>query len=319
MDNSKKIPVYVLSGFLGSGKTTVLLTMLAHCKQLGMQPGIILNEIGKENVEGHLFKEDKVFELLDGCICCTIQDDLKETMNEIIGEMEKYPLDVLFIEGTGVANPLEVQEVLLSRPYINQFELMSIITVVDASHYLEYQSVFTSSAEVRKLITEQLVCSSLIVLNKTDLIASEQLEKVKQKIRNIATKEKKMVDCVYGQVNAVTLYEKRIHSAFLTKYSADNGHHHHSTIQAIKLADLPVFTKKNFEKWLKQLPADVLRGKGFVAIEGSQRLYSFQYASKKVAFSPVPASFDREPVVILIGIGLNQQQISDYYKQLVDQ
>lgn len=151
MENNTKIPVYVISGFLGSGKTTVLLNMLESCKEKGQQTGIILNELGEENVEGHLFEDKKVFELLNGCICCTLQEDLKETLDNLVTEMVDHPLDVLFIEGTGVANPLEIQEALLSKPYSDQFEIMSIITVLDASHYLEYQSVFSSSAEVRKL------------------------------------------------------------------------------------------------------------------------------------------------------------------------
>ncbi len=321
MNSRKKIPVYVLSGFLGSGKTTVLLNMLEHCKKKGLQPGIILNEIGQTNVEGHLFENQKVFELLDGCICCTIQDDLKETMNELIIEMEQYPLDVLLIEGTGVANPMEIQEVLLSHPYIEQFDLMSIITVLDASHYLEYQSIFSSSTEVRNLMHEQMICGSLLVLNKTDLVPSSQLENIKQKITKKSQKEKTIMECVYGKIDAELLFEKRIHSVSIGKLSLDveHHHHHHSTLQALKLEDLPIVQKKEFEKWLKHLPASVLRGKGFVEIEGSHQLYSFQYASRKLAFTAVPAAINRKPVIILIGMGLDTEQINEHWKQLVKQ
>ncbi|WP_318615713.1 GTP-binding protein [Sporosarcina sp. YIM B06819] len=315
MNSSKKIPVYVLSGFLGSGKTTVLLNMLKHCKNKGLQPGIILNEIGKTNVEGHLFENQKVFELLDGCICCTIQDDLKETMNELIIEMEQSPLDVLLIEGTGVANPMEIQEVLLSHPYNEQFDLMSIITVLDASHYLEYQSIFSSSTEVRNLMHEQMICGSLLVLNKTDLVPSNQLAKIKQKITKKLQQEKTIVECFFGKVDAELLFEKRIHSFSIGKTSLDSDHHpHHSSLQALKLEDLPVVQKKEFEQWLKHLPANVLRGKGFIEIEGLHQLYSFQYASRRVTFTPVPATLNRKPVIILIGMGLSLEQIKDHLK-----
>lgn len=319
INSSKKIPVYVLSGFLGSGKTTVLLNMLEHCKKQGLQPGIILNEIGQTNVEGHLFENQKVFELLDGCICCTIQEDLKETMNELIMEMEQSPLDVLFIEGTGVANPMEIQEVLLSHPYIEQFDLMSIITVLDASNYLEYQSIFSSSTEVRNLMHEQMICGSLLVLNKTDLVPLNQIESIKQKITKKSQQEKTMMESVYGKIDAELLFAKRIHSVTIGKSPLDvkHHHHHHSTLQALKLEGYPVVQKKEFEKWLKQLPASVLRGKGFVEIGGFHQLYSFQYASRKVAFTPVPAALNRKPVIILIGMGLDMEQINDHWKQLV--
>lgn len=321
MKNDTRIPVYVLSGFLGSGKTTVLLEMLAHCKAKGLQPGIILNELGEANVEGHLFKDDKVFELLNGCICCTIRDELKETMDELVLEMKNQSLDILFIEGTGVANPLEIQEVLLGSEYLYQFELMSMITILDASHYLEYQSIFSSSSEIRNLMKEQTVCASLLLLNKTDLVPPGQLEKVKQNIKKIAGNEKVIIECVYGQINPALLFEKRIHSVLIGKAHSEDAphHHHHSTIQAVKLENVPALKQKRLEKWLKQLPANVLRGKGLIESEGTKQLYSFQYASNKVAFAPIPDSLNRDPAIILIGMGLKESQIRDHWKQLLGQ
>lgn len=321
MKNKKSIPVFVLSGFLGSGKTTVLLKMLEHCKSKGQQPGIILNELGEENVESHLFENKKVFELLNGCVCCTIQDDLRETMDELILEMENQPLDILFIEGTGVANPLEIQEVLLNSHYLEQFELMSIITVLDASHYLEYQSIFSSSAEVRNLMKEQTVCGSLLLVNKIDLVPSGQLEKIKQKITKIVGYEKVMIECEHGHVEPAVLFEKRIQSVLIGNTPSSDHvhvHHHHSTVQAIKLENVPELKQKTFEKWLKQLPPNILRGKGFIETEGAKQLYSFQYASKKVAFTPVPSPVKQQPVIILIGMGLEENQILDHWKQLVE-
>ncbi|GIN69718.1 cobalamin biosynthesis protein [Bacillus sp. J14TS2] len=319
MKTGNRIPVYVLSGFLGSGKTTVLLHMLQYCEQMGWKPGVILNELGEANVEGHLFQNEKVYELLNGCICCTIQDDLKETMNTLISEITQQPLDVLFIEGTGVANPLEIQEVMLSTPYIDQFKLMSIITVMDASHFLEYQSIFSSSSEVRQLLKEQLVCGSLLLLNKTDIVSIEQLNRLKQKVMKIAGDKKLIVESAYGEVDPAILFEQRIQSILLDKTSTHNAHHHHhhSSVKAIKLDKLPVFNQRKFEKWIKQLPDGVLRGKGFIKLEGSDDLFSFQYAAKKVAFSPIPASLEREAVIILIGIGIEEKQIQQAYKKLI--
>ena len=317
---SKKIPVYVLSGFLGSGKTTVLLHMLQYCKQQGWKPGIILNELGEANVESHLFENEKVYELLNGCICCTIQDDLKETMDDLISEIERQPIDVLFIEGTGVANPLEIQEVLLTSPYLDKFKLMSIITVIDASHYLEYQSVFSSSGEVRHLLKEQIVCGSLLVLNKTDIVPSEKLKKLRQKIMKIAGDNKMIMECAYGQVTPKILFEQRIQSILLdNRLPVEHAHHHHSGVKAIKLEDLPVLNQRKLEKWLKELPDSVLRGKGFIKLEGTNDLFSFQYAAKKMALAPVPPSLAREPVIILIGIGIEEIQLQQSYKKLITQ
>ncbi|SEN70907.1 GTPase, G3E family [Paenisporosarcina quisquiliarum] len=321
MGTPTKIPVYILGGFLGSGKTTVLLKMLEHCKEKGQKPGIILNELGSENVEGHLFEGRKVFELLDGCICCTIQDDLKETMNMLIEEMNRSSLDVLFIEGTGVANPLEIQEVLLGDPYIDQFEIMSIITVLDASNYLEYQSFFTSSAEVRNLMKEQIICGSLLLLNKTDLIHFKQLEKVINKIEEIAGKDKEIIPCTNGIVDPKILFDKRFQSFSINPFQTDiNSHHHdhHSTVFAFKLEGIPSLPKKTFEKWFKELPSNVLRGKGYIQIENSSDLLSFQLASKKVKFIPVPFTNNKKTVIILIGTDLHNEDLNNHFKLLLE-
>lgn len=315
----KQVPVYILSGFLGSGKTTVLTQLLEHSKRNGLQPGIILNEIGETNVEGHLFDSQRVVELLNGCICCTLQEDLKETMNELIREMDDSPLDVLFIEGTGVANPLEIQEVLLSNAYREQFDLMSIITVVDASHYTEYQSVFTSSAEVRKLMTEQLVCGSMVLLNKTDLVSAKQLEKVKQKVLKIAGEHKKLIECAYGAVDINTLMAKTV-GALPIGDSAVHKHEHshdHSTVQTITMEDLPSFQQDAVTKWFKQLPPAILRGKGYLQLAESGQMVSFQYASNKVKFTPVSASGDRKPIVILIGMKIDEELMNERCEQLL--
>ncbi|MBO0991543.1 CobW family GTP-binding protein [Bacillus sp. SD088] len=319
MKTDKRIPVYVLGGFLGSGKTTVLLHMLQYCEQMGWKPGVILNELGEANVEGHLFHNKKVYELLNGCICCTIQDDLKETMDTLISEITQQPLDILFIEGTGVANPLEIQEVMSSTPYIDQFQLMSIITVIDASHFLEYQSIFSSSAEVRHLLEEQIVCGSLLLLNKTDVVSIEQLKKLKQKVMKIAGDKKVIVESAYGEVDPALLFEQRIQSIVFDNKATHNAHHHHSSVKAIKLDELPAFNQRKFEKWIKQLPDGVLRGKGFIKLEGSDDLFSFQYAAKKVAFAPISASLEREAVINLIGIGIEEKQIQQSYKKLITQ
>ncbi|PWA08168.1 hypothetical protein DCC39_15395 [Pueribacillus theae] len=312
----KKISVYIISGFLGSGKTTVLLKMIEELQKKKLKPGIILNELGDTNVESHLFKKEKVFELLNGCICCTIQDDLKETMQQFLIENEKEPVDVLLIEGTGVANPLEIKEVLLSIPFIDYFELISIITLVDASHFLDYQSIFSSSREVRKLLSEQLASANVIILNKTDLVPISQLEKIKVKLTDNVGAEKPVFLAKYGEIESEKLFEKRMQTVSINKNSLHNdneGHHHHANIQAIKIEDLPKFHSKKLENWLKQLPKEVLRGKGVVEIEGENKLFNFQFASGKTHFTGLHSKNITKPVIILIGMNINRKQIQQSY------
>lgn len=163
-----------------------------------------------------------------------------------------------------------------------------------------------------------MICASLLLLNKSDLVRPEQLEKIKQKVAKIVGKEKQMVNCNYGQVEPGVLFVKRFQSISIgDEHSVGTHHHHHSTLQAIKLEDLPQLQQRTFEKWLNQLPSGILRGKGFVEIDNSHQLYGFQYASKKATFTRVPSSINKKPVIILIGMGLDDEQINAHCKQLL--
>ncbi|GAA3314589.1 hypothetical protein GCM10020331_007490 [Ectobacillus funiculus] len=135
-----------------------------------MKPAVILNELGSVNVESHLFQEENVFELLDGCICCSIQDDLKVTLTTLLETHAQSPIDVLFIEGTGVANPLEIVEVISSPSLVHFFEIQSVISVIDASSYLEDQSIFTLKTVRDLLKKNQIKGATSVVLNKVDLV-----------------------------------------------------------------------------------------------------------------------------------------------------
>lgn len=320
---NKPVEVYILSGFLGSGKTTVLKRIVDECKNRDQKLGIILNELGDTNVENHLFENEKMYELLNGCICCSIQDDLKITLNQFV----ENPVDVLLIEGTGVANPNEIVEALATPEFIDRFSLLSIISLVDASNYLDYQSIFSSSKEIRTLLKEQITSASLIILNKTDLVSEKKLEKINSQISKLITHDVPVVKSSFGEVSADVLLQTRIRTLNLSQETKtcgcsstcdhDHAHDHvnHAAIKAIKLEDLPVVEKKEFEKWLKGLPNDVLRGKGIIQFKGDSALYSFQFASKKLAVDKVEGTTSQKPIMILIGNSLNIEEIRLSYEK----
>lgn len=292
---NKPIKVYLLSGFLGSGKTTVLKRMVAELKNRNMQLGIILNELGDTNVEQHLFQDEQAYELLNGCICCSIQDDLKSTLNQF----SKNPVDVLLIEGTGIANPQEIIDALSSPEYIDRFQLTSLISIVDASHFLDYQSIFSSSKEIRQLLKEQIWHASLLIVNKTDLVSTKKLEKVLARINEIAGDQAKIILSAYGEVSLDELLEARVQTMEIHQHT--NLPSHHTSIKAIKIVDLPHINRKAFIAWFKELPEEIIRGKGFVRLEDDQHLYSFQFASRKVHLEKMDDTAAVKPIIILIG------------------
>ena len=319
----KKIPVYIISGFLGSGKTTVLLNMIKECERNQKRPGIILNELGEVNVESDLFKNQQVKELLNGCICCTIQDDLKETLHQFTEEIQRNNIDVLFIEGTGVANPQEIEEALMSPEFLDHFELNSIISLVDASHYLEYQSYFSSTAEVRKLLKEQISSATMVLLNKIDLVKEKSLTKIEQKIKENVKSGVPIFKTTFGDISIKELFlkryyvhtaqgqhEKNIESSHVHKHKSEHHHdHHHSTITALKITQVPKMKRRELETWLKRLPKTILRGKGIVQLEGNTGYFNFQFSSGNVRLERMRETPKQQPTIILIGDRLNSDEI----------
>ncbi|WP_060666899.1 CobW family GTP-binding protein [Bacillus sp. CHD6a] len=318
---SKKVPVYVISGFLGSGKTTVLLHMLNHFKSQGLKPGIILNELGDENVESHLFQGESVVELLNGCICCTIQDDLKSTLDQYVGEK----VDVLIIEGTGVANPLEIKDVLLNPLYMDYFELQSMIGLVDASHYLEYQSFFNSSKEIRGLLKEQVTSAHLLVLNKMDLVSEKELIKVESKLADELDDHVPVYRTSYGEVPLEILLEKRMQwrEVKVDKHGEGDGHnhdghhhhHHHHHIEAVKVTYSEPINRVVLEKQLKKLSKNVVRSKGIVQLDETPGLYEFQYAASTLVLNRMEKG-NVEPSIILIGKEIDEKKVEKFCEAL---
>ncbi|MGD6795397.1 CobW family GTP-binding protein [Metabacillus indicus] len=300
----RKIPVYTISGFLGSGKTTLLVKMADEMKNRGQKVGIILNELGNENVEKHLFKDQQVHELLNGCICCTIQDDLVTTLKAFKAEQSA---DVLLIEGTGVANPLEIKDVLLSPALIDDYELRSMIGIVDASHYLDYQSMFSSSKEIRSLLKEQIISSDFLILNKIDLAGDKELEKVKKKIRKTVPEDVEIYHASYGNVPFEKLIEQR-HSS-LTLSEGGGHHHHHHSIGTIKIENPQVMGLSELESLLRDIDG-LIRAKGHILAEGTMR--EMQYAAGKAVISKEKVESDK-PVLILIGQNLPAERIQKLF------
>lgn len=315
---NKIIPAYLFSGFLGSGKTTLLLKVISYYKEKGMKPAVILNELGEKNVEKDLFEKEELIEMLNGCICCTIQTDLTNEVKELL--RDNHGIDVLLIEGTGVANPEEVMEALTNPSLIEKVSLQSIISVVDASKYLEYQSIFSSSKEIRKVLKEQITNASLIIVNKQDLINEKTRKKVRKKIEELKGSYVEVIETEYGSVDLEEILKRRMERLSFTantkkEHSHEHHHHSHHSFQTILLQDVPTLERTQLQTWLHQLPQTVIRVKGIVALAGDRRIYQLQYASGQMKISNINTR-EVETCLIIIGVELNGASIKESFEQV---
>lgn len=176
MKDSKKINVYIISGFLGSGKTTLLNDLL---RQFNAEKNVVIeNEFGKINIDSTLINGcfDSVYELTNGCICCSMNNRLLETLTRIVTG-ENRP-DNLFIETTGIADAGEIAATFISLFVAEEFCLKKIVTVVDAENILFYKD---SNTEVQK----QILAADMVVINKYGLVEAEILTEIKEFIQAI--------------------------------------------------------------------------------------------------------------------------------------
>jgi G3E family GTPase len=171
------IPVTVLTGFLGAGKTTLLNRILTE--QHGLKLAVIENEFGEVGVDNQLVisSDEELFEMNNGCICCSVRGDLIRILSRLIKRKDK--LDGILIETTGLANPAPVAQTFFTDDEMRSaFRLDAIITVVDAKHVSRHLDQGDESVK-------QIGFADRIVLNKTDLVSANELSILEARIKSI--------------------------------------------------------------------------------------------------------------------------------------
>jgi G3E family GTPase len=175
MSEADKVPVTVLTGFLGSGKTTLLNRILSE--NHGQRIAVIENEFGEIGVDQELVinAEEEIFEMNNGCICCTVRGDLIRILGNLMRRRDRF--DRIVVETTGMANPGPVaQTFFVDEDTREQFALDGIVTMVDAKH-------FAQQVEDNEEAREQVAFADVIVINKTDLVDEATLIELERRIR----------------------------------------------------------------------------------------------------------------------------------------
>ena len=224
MDTPQQLPVTIITGFLGSGKTTLLNHILSN--QQGLKTAVLVNEFGEIGIDNELIvsTDENMVELNNGCICCTINNDLVDAVYKVLERPEK--IDYLVVETTGLADPLPVALSFLSTELRDLTRLDSIITVVDAANYS--LDLFTSEAA-----HSQIAYGDVILLNKTDLVPPAELEALEAKIQEVK-EGARIIRTTRSQVPlplilSVGLFEtdKYFDAADKHGHDHDHDHHHH--------------------------------------------------------------------------------------------
>ncbi len=269
------VPVTVLTGYLGVGKTTLLNRILTH--EHGLKVAVIVNEFGEVGIDNQLVinTDEEIFEMNNGCICCTVRGDLIRIVGNLMRRRDRF--DHLVIETTGLADPAPViQTFFVDEELHDQLQLDAVVTVVDAKHIWQHWE----SSEAQ----EQIAFADVILLNKTDLVTPEQLDELEKRIRTMnaiakiyRTRNSELEMQALLGVRAFDLNRAlEIDPEFLN----EDAHEHDQTVGAIALVELGALDNEKLSNWLSQLlqtkGPDIFRMKGILNIAGENRRFVFQ-------------------------------------------
>lgn len=271
-----RIPVTILTGFLGSGKTTLLNRILTE--QHGLKIAVIENEFGEIGIDHELVinADEELFEMNNGCICCTVRGDLIRILGNLLKRKDKF--DHILIETTGLADPgpvvqtFFVDEQLKEKLFVN-----GVVTLVDAKHILQHIDE-NSEAE------EQIAFADVILLNKCDLASEADLDGLEKRIREVnalavihrTTRAEIEISKVMdvGGFNLDRAMEVNPH------FLEDGHHHHHSHISSVGIESDGDCDGKKLNDWINKLiqeqGADIFRMKGVFSVKNQPDRVIFQ-------------------------------------------
>ncbi|QBK26007.1 CobW family GTP-binding protein [Ureibacillus thermophilus] len=283
--------VYLFSGFLGSGKTSMLVDVLRQLKEEGLKPAVIMNELGEIPFDSQAVDEDiPLKEILDGCICCTRGEKTEAQIQSLLYEAD---FDVLIIETTGAAHPVEALDAVYSPLFADELNIKGIVTVADSRRWMERNQL---SPQARSLFLEQIRHAHLILANKCDLLTEAEQAKVVFELQGV-NPNAFILQTSHGRVPLKLLKGLQATKAQQAIEPAQIGKHLHLSSRVIEFKRS--FSQEEFEAWVRELPATVYRMKGYVPIEGMQHPMLFQYAYGLVQW--LPEYIKMPPKIVMIG------------------
>lgn len=279
--SNRPIPCLVVSGFLGSGKTTLVRRLLDEAQATGARVAFVSNELGELGIDQAMLGggEEAFVELSGGCVCCALNDELYDTL---IMLKEQVDPDRIVIETSGVAIPHDVQITFWQPPIRDWVSEEAVVVVVNAEQLQERTDVVGTFAE-------QLESSDLIVLHKVDLVEPDLIDDLKAKAAayNPGTP---VVAATFGDVDPRLLLAERGPRAEEPTLCGEadcdhHHHHHHEEFESFEVSVASGQTQDAVEAALRAHGA--LRTKGFVVLDTGEALV--QGVGRRIEFCPPPA------------------------------
>jgi cobalamin biosynthesis protein CobW len=336
-----KIPVTVITGFLGAGKTTLVRNLLQNNQ--GRRIAVLVNEFGEMGIDGELLRDcricedeedpnNNIVELANGCLCCTVQEEFLPTMQELLKRRDR--LDCILIETSGLALPKPLVQAFRWPEIRTGATVDGVITVVDCEALstgqftgdldaLEAQRQSDDSLEhetpIEELFEDQLACADMVLLTKTDQVDLAAETKVRQWLQKEVQTGVKIVSCQRGEISPEVLLgfnaavEDNLDSR-PSHHDAEEEHEHDDDINAVQIATDKTFEPEALISCLQKLvqQQEIYRIKGFVAVPNKAMRLVLQGVGQRFdSFYDRPwrPEEPRQTRLILIGRNLEQSLI----------
>ncbi|MEO1509405.1 MAG: cobalamin biosynthesis protein CobW [Cyanobacteria bacterium J06633_23] len=335
-----KIPVTVVTGFLGSGKTTLVRHLLQNNQ--GRRIAVLVNEFGEVGIDGEILKscqvcdEDEtpgtnILELANGCLCCTVQEEFLPTMQTLLKRRED--IDCIVIETSGLALPKPLVQAFRWPEIRTGATVDGVVTVVDGDalsngqivgdlEALEAQRQADDSLDhetpIEELFEDQLACADMVLLTKTDILSKDSSQRVQQWLQQQAPTGVKVVPCHQGEINPDILlgFNAAVEDDLDSRHSHhDHEHEHDDHLESVYVELDETFEPTILVKRLQSLvqQQEIYRIKGFVSVPNKTMRLVLQGVGQRFDHfydRPWQADESRQTRLVVIGSALDREAIA---------
>ncbi|NMM01727.1 GTP-binding protein [Paraburkholderia sp. RP-4-7] len=317
----RKLPVTIISGFLGAGKTTLVNQLLQQRAPGSI--GVVVNEFGEVGIDGQLIvaEEQALVEINNGCVCCTVRADLVGSVKALLARPQTgaAPMQRLIVETSGLADPAPVLQTFLADPDLREaVDLESVVTVVDALHLRRQLD--------DDIAREQVAFADVILINKLDLITADELIAIERTIRSL-NPTAAIITSTRSKIRADALLDvRRFSLPTLLAIEPDlldegaHDHEHDTSIQSCALVEKGDLDATRFNRWINELVQQqgqqLMRMKGVLNFHAEARQFHFHSVHMLLEAEPGRAwqkDEPRENKFVFIGRNLDFPQLRESF------
>jgi len=302
MPGEKRPELIVLTGFLGSGKTSLLLEIVEHLRAHDQFVAIIQNELGATGVDEYVIDGgDTVLSLDEGCVCCSLAGSLASGIKRLT---ERFHPERIILETSGLANPVNL--LATQDTWADLARLEMVVTVIDAVHGLD----MLATSDIAR---DQVRSGDVLVINKCDLVDPLVLDTLRSRLRE-RNPRAPMVTTDHGQLHPGLLFDAGTDDDLPPSRPAApllrRRNHEDEAFSAVRLAQPTDLTREALARWLDALPPDVFRVKGVLRLADADGPQVLQGVGQRWELSPLGRPFADEPFLVCIGRNLAEAQLS---------